>query len=50
MGKTPGFPKYYWSGEDYGHRYLVMSLLGSSLEQHLEDFGHFSLGTSLIVA
>jgi serine/threonine protein kinase len=49
MSKTPGFPKYYWSGEDYGHRYLVMSLLGTSLEHYLEDFGNFSLSTTLII-
>jgi casein kinase 1 len=47
MSGLEGFAKFYWYGEDYGHRYLVMSVMGKSLDYYLDILKHFSLTTVL---
>ena len=47
----PGIPYLYWYGVEAGFNFLVMDLLGLSLEALLERCGrHFSLKTVLLIA
>ncbi len=50
LSKATGFAKFYWYGEDTTHRYLVMSLLGPSVDTFLERAKKFSLTTVLNVS
>jgi hypothetical protein len=41
MSGLEGFAKFHWYGEDRGSRYLVMSVMGKSVDYYLEILQRF---------
>lgn len=51
MKDERGFPKLYWSGVEGDYNIMAMELLGSNLENLMQNCGRkFSVSTSFAVA